>query len=89
MFDEILALRPASTALLVIDMQRGFVEPGEAMEVPPAREAIPRVHALVELFRAKNRPVVFTEFVYSDRRHARIVFGVLCSGAHVFKGDLS
>jgi len=34
-FDELLALRPASTALLVVDMQRGFVEAGEAMEVPP------------------------------------------------------
>ena len=65
-FDALLALRPASTALLVVDMQRGFVDPGEAMEVPPARESVPRIRALVDLFRAKGRPVVFTEFVYSD-----------------------
>jgi ureidoacrylate peracid hydrolase len=74
-FDEILELRPASTALLVIDMQRGFIEPGEPMEVPPAREAIPRVRTLVELFRAKNRPVVFTEFVYSEQ--APLLVGAL------------
>ena len=64
--DALLQLRPASTALLVIDMQRGFVDPGEAMEVPPAREAVPRIRALVDTFRAKGRPVVFTEFVYSE-----------------------
>ena len=46
--DEVLALRPASTALLVVDMQRGFVEPGEPMEVPTAREtALPRIRELV------------------------------------------
>jgi ureidoacrylate peracid hydrolase len=65
-FDALLALRPASTALLVIDMQRGFVDEGEAMEVPAAREAVPRIRELVALFRAKGRPVVFTEFVYSE-----------------------
>jgi ureidoacrylate peracid hydrolase len=65
-FDELLALRPASTALLVIDMQRGFIDPGEAMEVPPARESIPRIRELIDLFRAKGLPVVFTEFVYSE-----------------------
>ena len=65
-FDELLALRPASTALLVVDMQRGFVDPGQAMEVPAARESVPRIRELVDLFRAKGRPVVFTEFVYSE-----------------------
>lgn len=67
LFDTVLGLRPVSTALLVVDMQRGFVDPGEAMEVPPARDAVPRIRSLVELFRAKGRPVVFTEFVYSER----------------------
>jgi ureidoacrylate peracid hydrolase len=75
LFDEVLALRPASTALLVVDMQRGFVDPGQAMEVPPAREAVPRIRNLVDLFRAKRRPVVFTEFVYSER--APLLVGVL------------
>src|SRR5258706_6895289 len=30
--------KPGRTALLIVDMQRGFVEPGQPMEVPPARE---------------------------------------------------
>ena len=64
--NERFALRPASTALHVDDEQRGFVDAGEALEVPAAREAIPRIRALVDLFRAKGRPVIFTEFVYSE-----------------------
>ena len=65
-FETILALRPASTALLVVDMQRGFLDPGEALEVPTARETVPAIRALIETFRAKDRPVVFSEFVYSE-----------------------
>lgn len=65
-FDRVLRLEPGRTALIVIDMQRGFLDPGEAMEVPPAREIIPRLQALLTLFREKRLPVVFTEFVYSQ-----------------------
>jgi nicotinamidase-related amidase len=35
------------------------------MEVPPAREVIPRIQELVGIFREKRLPVVFTEFTYS------------------------
>ena len=68
LFDDVLAIKPASTALLVVDMQRGFVDAGQAMEVPPAREqALPKIRALIDAFRAAGRPVVFTEFVYSEQ----------------------
>src|SRR5262245_40105404 len=62
-------LRPdlRHAALLVIDMQRGFLEPGQAMEVPPARAIVPRIQDLLTLFRAQGLPVVFTEFVYSEQ----------------------
>jgi ureidoacrylate peracid hydrolase len=50
---------------VVVDMQRAFVEEGQAMEVPPAREVVPRIQALVEIFRETRLPVVFTEFTYS------------------------
>ena len=65
-FARVLKLEPGRTALLVVDMQRGFLLPGEAMEVEPARETVPRIRALVDLFRARRLPVVFTEFVYSE-----------------------
>lgn len=64
-FERVLRPEPARTALLVVDMQRGFVEPGEAMEVPPARATVPVIRALLEAFRAAPLPVVYTTFVYS------------------------
>ncbi|MGH7278944.1 MAG: cysteine hydrolase family protein [Candidatus Rokuibacteriota bacterium] len=64
-FARVLRPEPGRTALLVVDMQRGFVEPGEAMEVPPARDIVPAVRALVDGFRARQLPVIFTEFTYS------------------------
>jgi nicotinamidase-related amidase len=64
-FARILQLEPARTALLVVDMQRGFVEAGQAMEVPSARDIVPAIRALLDGFRAGGLPVVFTEFTYS------------------------
>lgn len=64
-FERVLRLEPGRTALLVVDMQRGFVEPGQAMEVPPARATVPAIRALLDAFRAAPLPVVFTAFVYS------------------------
>jgi len=64
-FRKALPLEPGRTALLVVDMQRAFVEPGQAMEVPPARDVIPRIQELLTIFREKRLPVIFTEFTYS------------------------
>lgn len=65
-FERVLRLEPGRTALLVVDMQRGFLEPGEAMEVPSAREIVPAIRRLLDGFRARRLPVAFTEFVYSE-----------------------
>jgi nicotinamidase-related amidase len=65
-FERVLAPEPGRTALVIVDMQRGFLDPGEAMEVPPAREIVPAIQSLLNVFRAKRLPVVFTEFVYSE-----------------------
>lgn len=64
-FRRALPLVPGRTALLVVDMQRAFVEPGQAMEVPPAREIVPRIQELIAVFREQRLPVIFTEFTYS------------------------
>jgi len=63
--DELHRCQPGRTALLVIDMQRGFLDPGAALEVPQGREIIPNVGRLIDVCRAKAAPVIFTEFVYS------------------------
>jgi nicotinamidase-related amidase len=65
-FDKALAPAAGRTALIVVDMQRAFVEPGEAMEVLPAREIVPRIQELLTVFRARRLPVVFTEFLYAE-----------------------
>ena len=63
--DEFHLCRPGATALLVIDMQCGFVNQGASLEVPAARDIVPNIRALIDAFRAKDAPVIFTEFVYS------------------------
>ncbi len=66
-FEQVLKLEPGRTALLVVDMQHGFLDPGEALETPPAREIVPAIQRLLAVFRRHRLPVVFTEFVYSER----------------------
>jgi len=64
--DRLHRFEPGRTALLVIDMQRGFLDPGAALEVPPGRAIVPNVRRLVEVCRQKGVPVVFTQYVYSS-----------------------
>ena len=66
-FEQVLKLEPGRTAPLVVDMQRGFLDPGEALEVPQAREIVPVIQRLLAVFQSRRLPVVFTEFVYSER----------------------
>ncbi len=63
--DELHCLEPGRTALLVIDMQHGFLDEGAALEVPPGRVIIPNLKLLIDACRRCQVPVVFTEFVYS------------------------
>jgi ureidoacrylate peracid hydrolase len=62
--DELHRLQPGRTALLVIDMQRGFLEPGAALEVPAGRAIVPRLGRLIAACRQREVPVIFTQFVY-------------------------
>jgi nicotinamidase-related amidase len=63
--DELHRCRPGRTALVVVDMQHGFLDPGAALEVPQGREILPNVRRLVDACRRKEVPVVFTQFVYA------------------------
>jgi nicotinamidase-related amidase len=58
-------LDPAHTALVVIDMQRDFVEPGGFGEtlgndLSPVAAIVPTVAALISLFRQKQWPILHT-----------------------------
>lgn len=56
----------ARSAVLVIDMQRDFVEEGRPMEVPAARDAISNIQRVAEAARAQGTPVVYTRHVLLD-----------------------
>lgn len=57
-------LKPERAALLVIDMQRFFLEPDSPTFVPGGLAILPGVKKLISTFREKNRPVIFTKHVH-------------------------
>lgn len=60
-------IAPTSTALVVIDMQVGFVDPASELWVPQATRIAPRIAEMVEMFDSIGRPVVFTQATYPQR----------------------
>ncbi len=63
--EELHRLHADRAALIVIDMQRGFLEPGAALELESARALIPNIARLIETCRDRRVPVIFTEYVYA------------------------
>ncbi len=61
--NEMHRMIPSRTALLVIDMQRSFMDPDASLAVPTAWDILPPIKKTVEFCRASNIPVIFTEFV--------------------------
>jgi nicotinamidase-related amidase len=60
---EVHRLEIRRTALLVIDMQHAFMDPGASLGVPTAWDILPNIQALVAACRKAKVPVIFTEFV--------------------------
>ncbi len=54
---------PSRTALLVIDMQRSFMDPEASLAVPTSWEVLPTIRQLVDFCRESEVPVVFTQYV--------------------------
>ena len=54
-------------ALLVIDMQKDFVDEGAIMEVAMARHRIPAMRQVIDRCREAGIPVIYTRHVLSDR----------------------
>jgi ureidoacrylate peracid hydrolase len=55
------ALSPARTALVVVDMQNAFLEPGAPSETPVAREIVPNINRLAAAVRAGGGVVAWTQ----------------------------
>lgn len=50
---------PRHTALVVLDMQRAFLEKGAPREMPDARRVLPGVNKLADICRSLKAPVIF------------------------------
>lgn len=53
-------IAPTNTALLVIDMERDFVDVGAVQETPGGRALVPVINRLIAWARAYGVPVIFT-----------------------------
>jgi nicotinamidase-related amidase len=53
-------IQPHNTALLVIDMERDFVDEGAVQETPGGRALVPTINRLSRWARAHRLPVIFT-----------------------------
>jgi len=62
-FDE---LDPKRTALVVIDMQKAFVDEGAPIEVPLARGIVPNINRLAASCREHGATVVWIRSTFSD-----------------------
>ena len=59
-------LDPARTALLVVDLQNGFMAPGQPAEMPVARAVVPNVNRLAEATRGVGGTVVWLKNTYDE-----------------------
>lgn len=63
--DESHRCAPGNCALLVIDMQHGFLDEDASLGLVKWRALIPNIQSLISAARGNHIPVIFTEFVYS------------------------
>jgi ureidoacrylate peracid hydrolase len=63
-FDRIDSKR---TALIVVDMQNGFTQPGAISEVAAARDIIPNINRMADELRSKGGRVVWLQHTTDDR----------------------
>jgi ureidoacrylate peracid hydrolase len=57
-------IEPLKTALLVVDMQTGFVAPGPVAEIPVAREIVPNINRLANALRQAGGAIVWIVSTY-------------------------
>ncbi len=61
-----IVFRPERAALLVLDMQNYFLREGSHAFIPSAPAILPNIQTLIEAFRSRHRPVIFTRHVNTD-----------------------
>jgi ureidoacrylate peracid hydrolase len=61
-------LDPSRTALVVVDMQATFCEPGSPAEVPVSRSIVPAINGFAQALRALGVPVIWVLHANAHRR---------------------
>jgi isochorismate hydrolase len=59
---------PGGTALLIIDMQRYFLDSECSAYLPASKAIIPRINKLIDRFKHLGLPVVFTKHLHKESR---------------------
>lgn len=59
--EERVEVDPATTALVIVDMQRDFVEPEGALPVPGALDTVPRIRRLLDWAREQGIFITYTQ----------------------------
>jgi ureidoacrylate peracid hydrolase len=57
---------PARTALVVVDLQNGFMAPGQPAEMPVARAIVPNVNRLADAAREAGGTVIWLKHTYDQ-----------------------
>jgi nicotinamidase-related amidase len=57
---------PATSALIVVDMQNDFVQDGGTLQVPDAKGTVLAIRQLLELARSSGMKVVFSQDTHND-----------------------
>ena len=65
-FHDRVELDPATTALIVVDMQHDFVSDGGSLVVPDAAGTVPAIGHLLELARGAGMPIVYSQDTHRD-----------------------
>jgi len=69
-----MTLKLENSALLVIDMQKFFLEPSSPSFTCGGQAVLPRIKKLIEIFRLYGRPVIYTKHVHNpDKSDAGIM----------------
>jgi nicotinamidase-related amidase len=55
------------TALLIVDMQRAFLDVGASIEVPEGRKIVPNINKLAAAVREKGGKVIFFRYLVNDQ----------------------
>lgn len=80
---------PKRTAHVVVDLQNGFMAPGQPAEIPLARDIVPNVNRISTALRKAGGLVVYIQntATYNDEEHNATLGNMLAMFADVMTAD--